>query len=56
MEHRILVPPDIDGELKEIKEGEFRVEDIIAVVKTLDGDRELTCVTTNGNIYLYAND
>ncbi len=41
VKHRILVPPDVEGKLEEIKEGEFKVEDIVAVVKTSDDTREL---------------
>lgn len=41
VEHRILVPPDVEGELKEIREGEFKVEDTIARVKTFNGVHEL---------------
>lgn len=41
VEHRVLVPPGTEGELEEIKEGEFRVEETVAVVKTSDGTRDL---------------
>jgi len=35
IEHRILVPPDVQGRVIEIaKEGEYTVEDVIATVKT----------------------
>ncbi len=30
IEHKVLVPPGVSGKIKEIKEGEFTVEDIIA--------------------------
>jgi V/A-type H+-transporting ATPase subunit A len=42
VEHRVLVPPDVKGTLEEIDDGEFKVEDTIAVVKTSDGLRELS--------------
>ncbi len=34
IEHRILVPPEIRGEIIEIKEGEFTVEETVAKIKT----------------------
>ncbi|MCW6679327.1 V-type ATP synthase subunit A [Anaerococcus sp. NML200574] len=39
--HKIMVPNGIKGRLKEIKSGEFKVADTIAVVETEDGDKEL---------------
>lgn len=40
--HRIMVPPDIEGTLSSIeKEGEFTIEDDIAVVETKQGDVKL---------------
>lgn len=41
VEHRILVPPDVEGELENIRDGEFKVEDVIAEVKTSEGTRKL---------------
>ncbi len=40
--HKIMVPYGISGTVKEIKEGEFTVEEIVAVVATENGDKELT--------------
>lgn len=42
-EHRILVPVGVEGVVEEIREGEFTVEETVAVVKTPDGtSRNLT--------------
>ncbi len=38
--HKIMVPPGVRGELVEIKEGEYTVEEPVAVVKTPDGVRK----------------
>jgi len=39
VEHRILVPPNVSGELKDIvSKGTYDIEDDIATVKTADGD------------------
>jgi len=35
--HKILVPPQIEGKICEIKEGEFSVEEEVAVIETLRG-------------------
>lgn len=40
--HKIMVPNGIKGKLKEIKSGSFTVVDIIAVLETENGDKELT--------------
>ena len=37
VKHKIMVPPGISGEIVEIKEGLFTVEDTVARVKTKDG-------------------
>jgi len=42
--HKIMVPPDIQGEIAEIKEGDFTVEEIIVKIKTADGIKELTMI------------
>ena len=43
IEHRVLVPPDIEeGVIENIEEGKFRVEDVVATIKTKDGKKELT--------------
>lgn len=40
--HKILVPNGVDGEILEIKSGQFTVKDAIAVVKTSKGNKEIT--------------
>jgi len=43
VEHRILVPPSIEeGVVDEIKEGKFRVEDTIAIIKTKEEKVEVS--------------
>ena len=42
VEHRIMVPYGIEGELKEIKSGTYTLDDVIAIVKTKNGDKQLT--------------
>jgi len=37
VEHRILVPPEIKGEITEIKKGEFTIEEVVARIKTSKG-------------------
>ncbi|MEA3311513.1 MAG: V-type ATP synthase subunit A [candidate division WOR-3 bacterium] len=39
IEHRIMVPPGIEGEIVEIGKGNFTVEDTVAVIKTADGKK-----------------
>ena len=40
--HKIMVPNGIEGTLKEIKSGDFTVEEVVAVVAAADGDHDLT--------------
>ena len=42
VEQRIMVPYGIKGTVKEIKAGEFTVEEVVAVIATEDGDKEVT--------------
>ena len=42
VEQKIMVPYGVSGKVKEIKSGEFTVEEVVAVVTTKDGDKELT--------------
>ncbi len=43
IEHRIMVPPDIEeGVVENIEEGKFKVEDVVATIKTKEGKKELT--------------
>jgi V/A-type H+-transporting ATPase subunit A len=39
--HKIMVPYGINGTIKDIKSGEFTVEDVIAVIETDKGDAEV---------------
>lgn len=39
--HRILVPYGISGEIKDIKSGDFTIDDTVCIVKTASGDKEL---------------
>lgn len=39
--HKIMVPPNIEGEITEIKEGDYTVTDPVAKVKTSDGEKDL---------------
>jgi len=42
IEHRIIVPPDVEGEITYIiEEGDYTIEQTIAKVKTATGEREL---------------
>ena len=42
VEQKIMVPYGLSGTVKEIKAGEFTVEEGVAVLSTKDGDKELT--------------
>jgi len=42
--HKIMVPNGIKGKVKEIKNGEFTVEDTVAVIETENGDKELNMI------------
>lgn len=39
--HKIMIPQGVEGEIKEIKSGEFTVDETVAVVTTAKGDREV---------------
>ncbi|MFH1401277.1 MAG: V-type ATP synthase subunit A [Nanoarchaeota archaeon] len=39
--HKIMVPPGVSGEIKDIKSGTYTVEDAVGSLKTNDGDRPL---------------
>ncbi|MFW6381407.1 MAG: V-type ATP synthase subunit A, partial [Bacillota bacterium] len=41
VDHKVMVPPGIEGTIEEIKEGEFTVEETVATVKTDDGVKEI---------------
>ena len=40
--HKIMVPYGVSGKVKEIKAGEFTVDQIVCVVETAKGDKELS--------------
>ena len=42
VQQKIMVPYGMQGTVKEIKAGEFTVEEVVAVLETKDGDEELT--------------
>lgn len=42
VEHRIMVPLSIEGTIREIREGEFTVEEAICRVETSDGTRDVS--------------
>ncbi len=42
VEHRVMVPNGVKGKIKNIKKGEFTVDDIVYTVETEDGDKDLT--------------
>ena len=42
VQQKIMVPYGIRGTVKEIRSGTFTVEDVVAVVQTADGEKELT--------------
>jgi V/A-type H+-transporting ATPase subunit A len=39
--HKIMVPPDVEGEIIDIKEGDWTVTDTVAKVKTADGEKDV---------------
>ena len=46
--HKIMVPYGIKGKVKEIKAGEFTVEEVVAVIETENGEKELTMPLVTG--------
>lgn len=44
IEHRIMVPVGVEGTIKSIESGNHKINDVICVVETSAGDRELTMV------------
>ncbi len=42
VDHKIMVPPGVEGELTEITGGDFTVADVVAKVQTQNGTEELT--------------
>ncbi len=46
VEHRILVPPGVNGKILELTDGAHKVEDIIATIETTDGKRGVAMMQT----------
>ncbi len=46
VEHRILVPPGVNGKILELADGGHRIEDIITTIETADGKREVAMMQT----------
>lgn len=44
VKHRVMVPNGVSGEIKKLKEGEFKVTDEIAVIKTEEDEIKLTMI------------
>ena len=42
VQQKIMVPPNMKGKVKDIKAGEFTVDEVVVVLETEDGDKELT--------------
>ena len=40
--HKIMIPYGVEGEIVKINEGEFTVDEVVAVVKTNKGDKDVT--------------
>lgn len=46
IEHRIMVPPDVEGRVAEVKAGSFRVTEAVAIIKTAQGAISLSLFQT----------
>ncbi len=44
VEHKIMVPPNVSGTVKKIHQGTAKVEDIVAVLETEDGEEEINMI------------
>ncbi len=42
VEQKIMVPPTMKGRIKEIRSGEYTVDEVICILETPEGDKELT--------------
>jgi V/A-type H+-transporting ATPase subunit A len=42
--HRIMVPPGMEGEIAEVNEGDYTVEEIVAKIKTADGVKDIDMI------------
>jgi len=41
IEHRIMVPPGVQGTIEKINKGKFTVKDVVAIIKTEEGKKEI---------------
>ena len=41
IEHKVMVPPNVEGEIVDIKSGSFTIEETVATIKTADGKQEV---------------
>ena len=41
IEHKVMVPPDMEGEVTDIKSGSFTIEETVATIKTKDGKKDV---------------
>jgi len=39
--HKIMVPPYLEGEIAKIREGSFKIEDVVCTIKTKEGEVDL---------------
>jgi V/A-type H+-transporting ATPase subunit A len=46
IKHRIMVPPEIEGEVVEIKKGSFEVEEVVARIKMKEGIKDVKMFQT----------
>ncbi len=44
--HKILVPNKVEGTVERIEDGEFNIDETVAVIKTDDGEKEVKMFTT----------
>ncbi len=42
IEHRVMVPHGIEGKIKQIHKGDMTVEEVVAVIETAEGDKDVT--------------
>lgn len=42
IEHRVMVPDKVEGTIKEIRSGEFSIHEMICVLDTINGEKEIT--------------
>lgn len=42
IEHRVMLPDKVEGTIKEIRSGEFSIHEMICVLDTINGEKEIT--------------